>query len=187
MSSSTNKNIGTPVSILDKKFFIACPEHAQGSLRCAATVLDTEMREIRKTGRVIGTDRIAIIAALNIIHELTLKNEAVTHSQKDENAELTTDLQDKLSILTQKIDTALFNHGQLNSDNAVNTIKSFASSSDNSQDTASDHSCDISINTSGDTFSDTSCDSSLNPSFDSSLAPLFEPSLEPAFEQEYAD
>lgn len=160
MSNSTNKTIGTPVSILDKKFVIACPEHAQESLHCVATLLDTEMREIRKTGRVIGTDRIAIIAALNIIHELTLKNEAIVqaYSQNNESTELTNDLQDKLSILAQKIDEVLYPHVQTHDTNTV---------------------CN--------TAQEAIIDSPFNSSLDSSFDPMLEPTFEATLEKEYAD
>ncbi|WP_296808420.1 cell division protein ZapA [Thiocapsa sp.] len=58
------------IRILDKDYRIACAPHEENGLRESARLLDGKMREIRKTGRVIGTDRIAVMAALNIAHEL---------------------------------------------------------------------------------------------------------------------
>lgn len=58
------------VSILDREFMVAAPEGEQADLRESARQLDARMREIRAGGRVVGTDRIAIMAALNITHEL---------------------------------------------------------------------------------------------------------------------
>lgn len=58
------------VNILDKDYLVACPEDQQDALRRAARHLDSKMREIRTTGKVLGTERIAVMAALNITHEL---------------------------------------------------------------------------------------------------------------------
>ena len=58
------------VQILDKDYRVACQEGEQNSLLASARFLDKKMREIRAGGRVIGTDRIAVITALNLAHEL---------------------------------------------------------------------------------------------------------------------
>lgn len=58
------------IRILDKDYRIACQPQEEEGLRDSARLLDGRMREIRQTGRVIGTDRIAVIAALNLAHEL---------------------------------------------------------------------------------------------------------------------
>lgn len=58
------------VFILDKAYKIASPAAEQDNLRRAAQYLDRKMREIRGSGKVLGLERIAVIAALNIAHEL---------------------------------------------------------------------------------------------------------------------
>jgi cell division protein ZapA len=62
------------VSILEREFRVNCPADSQDELTCAAKLLDDKMREIRNasntSGKVLGTDRIAVIAALNIAHQL---------------------------------------------------------------------------------------------------------------------
>ena len=58
------------VRILDKEYRVACAAHEQEGLIESARLLDHRMREIRQGGRVIGIDRIAVMAALNIAHEL---------------------------------------------------------------------------------------------------------------------
>ena len=58
------------VSILDKEYQVACPEDQQADLLLSARHLDEHMRSIRSTGKVIGLERIAVMAALNISHEL---------------------------------------------------------------------------------------------------------------------
>src|SRR5215475_10094843 len=61
---------GIEVTVLERKLRIACKEDEQQDLLKAVQYLDTKMREIRDTGKVIGGERIAILAALNIAHEL---------------------------------------------------------------------------------------------------------------------
>ncbi len=58
------------VRILDKEYLVACPLEEQEALLRAARHLDSKMREIRASGKVFGTERIAVMAALNITHEL---------------------------------------------------------------------------------------------------------------------
>jgi cell division protein ZapA len=61
---------GISVSILGKQFMVACPEEEQDSLMAAAKYLDQQMRNIHKSGKVLGAERCAIMAALNIANEL---------------------------------------------------------------------------------------------------------------------
>lgn len=61
---------GIDVSIMGREFRVACPEDEQEELLSAVSYLDRKMREIRDSGKVIGVERIAIMAALNIAHEL---------------------------------------------------------------------------------------------------------------------
>lgn len=100
MGHPNNTNKGMSVSILDKEFVVACPENLEESLTAAAQFLDAQMRQIREMGRVIGTERIAVMAALNISHQLL----SVTNSPK---TELTDDLKERLRFLSQKIDDVL--------------------------------------------------------------------------------
>lgn len=58
------------VTILDKSYQVACPPEQQADLVTSANYLDSQMRSIRDTGKVIGLERIAVMAALNISYEL---------------------------------------------------------------------------------------------------------------------
>ena len=62
--------IAVTVCILDRDYQVACNTGEEESLRAAAAYLDEKMREIRNRGSVIGVDRIAVMAALNIANEL---------------------------------------------------------------------------------------------------------------------
>jgi len=61
---------GVNVSIFGKDFRIACPEDEREDLLKAAKYLDGKMQEIHRSGKVLGAERCAIMAALNIAHEL---------------------------------------------------------------------------------------------------------------------
>ena len=58
------------VRILDREYRVACPPEERDDLMASARHLDRLMREIRDSGKVIGLDRIAVMAALNMAHEL---------------------------------------------------------------------------------------------------------------------
>lgn len=58
------------VRILDKEYFVSCPQDERADLLDSAEYLNKKMREIRDTGKVVGADRIAVIAALNMANEL---------------------------------------------------------------------------------------------------------------------
>ncbi|HCI13944.1 MAG TPA: cell division protein ZapA [Gallionellaceae bacterium] len=66
--SGTTKTLD--VKILDRELRVACPEDERGELLDAVAYLDKKMREIRDTGKVASVERIALMAALNITHEL---------------------------------------------------------------------------------------------------------------------
>ncbi len=58
------------VNIMDRDFTVACEDGDQDNLLAAAAYLDRQMRDIQRSGRVIGHERCAIMAALNIANEL---------------------------------------------------------------------------------------------------------------------
>lgn len=59
-----------PVHILGKDYQVACLEEERSSLVAAAVELDRRMKKIRQSGSVIGVERIAVMAALNLAHEV---------------------------------------------------------------------------------------------------------------------
>lgn len=58
------------VRLLDREYLVACKPDEREGLLAAAQVLDQRMREIRSGNRMAGIDRIAVLAALNLAHEL---------------------------------------------------------------------------------------------------------------------
>ena len=58
------------VSILGREYRVGCKQSERDELLLAVQLLDGRMREIRDSGKIAGTERIAVMAALNIAHEL---------------------------------------------------------------------------------------------------------------------
>ena len=61
---------GLQINVMGREFRVACPDNEQKGLLEAVDYLNKKMNEIRDNGKVIGLERIAIMAALNIAHEL---------------------------------------------------------------------------------------------------------------------
>ncbi len=70
LSMSEDKTQTLEVTILDRPLRVACREDERSELLDAVAYLDKKMRDIRDSGKVTSTERIAIMAALNIAHEL---------------------------------------------------------------------------------------------------------------------
>ncbi len=86
------------VHILDREFLVACPDDERAGLMQSADLLDQRMREIRANNKVMGVDRIAITAALNLTHELL---------QTQQQAEVSEAVGDRLERLNERLSSCL--------------------------------------------------------------------------------
>jgi len=93
------------VKILEKEYQIACPASERNALLDSAELLNKRMREIRDSGKVVGLDRIAVMAALNMANDML---QAQAKGQALESI-----LGDRLRQLSNRVDTALTTTGQL--------------------------------------------------------------------------
>ena len=93
------------IRILDKEYRVACPPGERDALDASVRVVDHKMREIRASGKVIGTDRIAVMAALNLAHDLLQ-----TRNSQDFTAQ---NINRRIRLLQEKIDGALDARNQL--------------------------------------------------------------------------
>jgi cell division protein ZapA len=66
----TDRMVRVSVRILEKEYQVACLPEERSELLDSAEHLNTRMREIRDAGNIVGLDRIAVMAALNLAHEL---------------------------------------------------------------------------------------------------------------------
>jgi cell division protein ZapA len=97
------------VKLLDKEYQVACPPGQQAALSQSASYLDKQMRNIRANGKVIGLERIAVMAALNISNELLQQDAAP--NEEDTGAPIPSSNQ--LKGLNDKLDEALHRFRQL--------------------------------------------------------------------------
>ena len=104
MSSEPTKAMA--VTILGKEYMVGCGDGERSDLLSSASYLDKKMREIRDAGKVIGTDRIAVMAALNIAHELL-------HQKSGPVTSVGQEIEGRIKNLQAKIDDALFRSRQL--------------------------------------------------------------------------
>lgn len=93
------------VRLLDREYQVACPAEERSDLLDSAEYLDGKMREIRDSGKVVGLDRIAVIAALNIANELI--------KQRKQGTVVEGDLGARLRSLRERVETALEKGQQL--------------------------------------------------------------------------
>ncbi len=93
------------VRILDKEYQVACPAEERTDLLDSAEILNSKMREIRDSGRIVGLDRIAVMAALNMANDLL-------HA-KARDQELEGDISDRLKSISDRVDNVLSGSQQL--------------------------------------------------------------------------
>lgn len=103
--SNTSETKTVTVTILDKEYMVNCPEEERHDLIRSADYLDRKMREIRDAGKIIGSDRIAVMAALNISHELLTRN--------SESGTIDSSIGQRIRGLEAKIEDALYRSRQL--------------------------------------------------------------------------
>ena len=93
------------VRILDKEYQVSCPASERTDLLDSAEALNQKMREIRDSGKVVGLDRIAVMAALNMANELL-------HSRA-RDSELESNVGSRLKVLSERVESVLGNSQQL--------------------------------------------------------------------------
>jgi cell division protein ZapA len=93
------------VRILDKEYQFSCPASERTDLLDSAEALNAKMREIRDSGRVVGLDRIAVMAALNMANDLL-------HAQARDRV-MEGDFSHRLKVISDRVEHALGGSRQL--------------------------------------------------------------------------
>ncbi len=93
------------VTILGKEYQVSCPADEVDALTRAARFLDEQMETIRASGKVVGLDRVAVMAALNITNDF-LSGQSALNETKDAMSQ-------RIASLTEKVAAALAQHKQL--------------------------------------------------------------------------
>ncbi len=96
--------IPVSVKILEKEYRIACASNHKESLEQSAALLNDKMHEIRSSGKVIGSDRIAVMAALNLAHELL---------QQEQQTADTSHITQQIKKIRTKVDSTVNSSKQL--------------------------------------------------------------------------
>lgn len=94
--------IPVTAKILEKEYNISCPPNERDALLASVQHVDEKMREIRNTGKVIGIERIAVMAAINIAHDMLKSQSQVQNIDMDVITRLD-DLQSKINDSLEKI------------------------------------------------------------------------------------
>lgn len=87
------------IRILEKEYQVACPANEKTALMESAEMLNQKMREIRDSGKVVGLDRVAVMAALNMANELLQRT--------GEDRELKDIVGLRVKAMRERLDTAL--------------------------------------------------------------------------------
>lgn len=95
---STNASEPVNVRVLDREYTVGCTPDQRDGLLAAAKLLDTRMRDVRGSNKMAAVDRIAVLAALNLAHEL-LQVKQDTHSERD--------IAHSLGMLNRRLDDLL--------------------------------------------------------------------------------
>ena len=91
------------VRILEKEYIVACTPEERSDLMESAEFLNKRMKEIRDSGKIIGLDRIAVMAALNLAHEVIKMRARDTGFESETGG--------RLKVLRERVESAL-EHGQ---------------------------------------------------------------------------
>ncbi|HAJ91598.1 MAG TPA: cell division protein ZapA [Gammaproteobacteria bacterium] len=92
------------IMILDKEYMVSCPDDEKEALDASVRHLTEKMSEIRSTGKVVGIDRIAVMAGLNLAHEAIQSGSAIDSGENSTGP--------RLRELNTRIEEALASYRQ---------------------------------------------------------------------------
>ena len=93
----SEQSTAVQVKILDKEYQVNCPPADQAALLKSAKYLDDNMRKIKERGNIHGAEKIAVMAALNITHDMLKKNRVINEARHTTAAHVK-DIEDKINL-----------------------------------------------------------------------------------------
>ena len=90
------------ISLLGREFRVGCPEGEEKQLLASVDYLNRKMKEVRDTGKVVGNERIAIMTALNIAHEMLSQKNGAPPSAVDNGS-----FKRRIVAMQETLDSAL--------------------------------------------------------------------------------
>ena len=103
-STNSENNTSVNIHIMGNEYHVASPENEIENLEVAARALDKRMKEIKQGGKIVGLERIAVMAALNLSYELMFGDST--------SAEETVAINQRIQKLQDKVDGALASTAQ---------------------------------------------------------------------------
>jgi cell division protein ZapA len=99
------ESVGASIEIMGKTYQVKCPKSEINSLQRAAQYLQEKMLHLNDGANAVNVDKIAIVTALNIVHQLLMLEQEKSHQIQNINR--------RLHDLQSKVEGALAKHGQL--------------------------------------------------------------------------
>jgi cell division protein ZapA len=112
-AADAERMVTLDVSLLGRDYKVACKEHERAELTEAVALLDRRMRDIRDAGKIAGTERIAVMAALNLAHELLRARKVESTSSTSTGAIDVGNARRRIASMHQAIDQALAEQDKL--------------------------------------------------------------------------
>ncbi|GFE83117.1 cell division protein ZapA [Steroidobacter agaridevorans] len=100
----SDRMVRVSVRILEKEYQVACLPEERSELLDSAEFLNGKMRDIRDAGNIVGLDRIAVMAALNLAHELLKRNR---------NDAIESEVSERVREMRERVESALSRGQQL--------------------------------------------------------------------------
>ncbi len=100
----SDRMVRVSVRILEKEYQVACLPEERSELLDSAEFLNGKMRDIRDAGNIVGLDRIAVMAALNLAHELLKRNR---------NEAIESEVSERVRQMRERVESALSRGQQL--------------------------------------------------------------------------
>jgi cell division protein ZapA len=100
----TDRTVRVSVRILEKEYQVACLPEERSELLDSAEFLNGKMKDIRDAGNIVGLDRIAVMAALNLAHELLKRNR---------NEAIESEVTERMRQMRERVESALNRGTQL--------------------------------------------------------------------------
>jgi cell division protein ZapA len=101
----SDRMVRVSVRILEKEYQVACLPEERSELLDSAELVNTKMREIRDAGNIVGLDRIAVMTALNLAHELL--------KLRNRGDEAQVDVGRRVRQMRERVESALAKNQQL--------------------------------------------------------------------------
>ena len=106
-AAPADRTVALDINLLGRDYKVVCKENERAELMEAVAYLDSQMREIRGSGKIAGVDRIAVMAALNITNELLRERKAPPPAAKDAGEPDGAPVQRRIQSMQAAIDQAL--------------------------------------------------------------------------------